>query len=359
MRHTNTLIIGQGLCGTWLSWWLTQQKHDFLLIDEGKTTSSSRIASGVINPVTGRILAKTWMIETLLPFALEAYTKLGNSLGIECIQSTRILHSFPSLQMKEAFDARLPEFGEYLQVPDDMDHWKTLMESPYGIGSIQPALLINLNLLLGRWKEELLHQNRLILERFEPTELIHSENSIQYRDIRADRIIYCDGIQGMQLPYFNRLPFAPNKGQALLLEIPGLPSGHIYKKGISIVPYPTINGEQNPAFFWAGSTYENDFITEEPTQEFRERTEQLVRNWIKLPFKTLHHWAGVRPANMERRPFAGMHPHYPSIGILNGTGTKGCSLAPYFGQQLAKSIVDGSPILPEAHINRFSRLLRP
>ncbi len=359
MRHIDTLIIGQGLCGTWLSRWLEQYNHDYLIIDEGKTNSSSRIASGVINPVTGRILAKTWMADTLLPFAMDAYSELGKELGIDCIQSTRILHSFPSQQMKEAFDARLPEFGEYLKTPADKDYWNRFMESPYGLGSIQPALLINLNLLLSGWKAYLIGQKRLLTERFEPAALMYSEKGIEYRDIKANRIIYCDGIEGMDLPYFNRLPFAPNKGQALLLEIPGMPAGAIYKKGISLVPYPSIEGEYNAAYFWAGSTYENDFTTVAPTPEFRERTEQLVRNWIKLPFTTLHHWAGIRPANLERRPFVGMHPHFPVIGILNGTGTKGCSLAPYFGKQLAQAIAEGGQILPEAHINRFSRLLSP
>jgi glycine/D-amino acid oxidase-like deaminating enzyme len=45
------------------------------------------------------------------------------------------------------------------------------------------------------------------------------------------------------------------------------------------------------------------------------------------------------------------------MAILNGMGSKGTSLAPYFGKQLAEHLVANSPILPEADVNRFRNLL--
>jgi hypothetical protein len=45
------------------------------------------------------------------------------------------------------------------------------------------------------------------------------------------------------------------------------------------------------------------------------------------------------------------------VGILNGMGTKGCSLAPYFAYQLVQNITQGSPIRPDADIRRFSGIL--
>ena len=60
---------------------------------------------------------------------------------------------------------------------------------------------------------------------------------------------------------------------------------------------------------------------------------------------------------LERRPFVGFHPLYPVVGILNGMGTKGCSLAPFFARQLVRHIMDGSAILAEADVRRFSKIL--
>ena len=93
MVQTDTLIIGQGLCGTWLSYWLQKAGRDFMLIDEDRPMSSSRIASGVINPVTGRALAETWMAQFLLDFCTDVYTDIGNELNISCIKTVDVLHS--------------------------------------------------------------------------------------------------------------------------------------------------------------------------------------------------------------------------------------------------------------------------
>jgi hypothetical protein len=53
----------------------------------------------------------------------------------------------------------------------------------------------------------------------------------------------------------------------------------------------------------------------------------------------------------------GLHPLYKQIGICNGMGTKGCSLAPYFACQLIEHIEKGIDINPEANIERFAHLL--
>src|SRR5436189_5620437 len=104
---TDYLIIGQGISGSFLCHELEKAGLSFLVIDEYRPYSASRIASGIINPVTGRRIVKTWMIDELLPFAWEAYKTLGNFLAVECISKTSSLDFFPSPQMRLAFLARL------------------------------------------------------------------------------------------------------------------------------------------------------------------------------------------------------------------------------------------------------------
>ena len=187
-------------------------------------------------------------------------------------------------------------------------------------------------------------------ERFELNLLNITNERIEYKDITADDIIFCDGIESYDNKYFRSLPFAPNKGEALIVRIPGLRSDKIFKKSLLLAPL----GED---FFWAGSNYLWDFDNDLPSQAFRERTEQQLKEWIKIPFTIEDHVAGIRPATIERRPFVGMHPTTPRVGILNGMGTKGCSLGPYFAKQLCDHLVSGTPILKEADIARFRNLL--
>jgi glycine/D-amino acid oxidase-like deaminating enzyme len=109
--------------------------------------------------------------------------------------------------------------------------------------------------------------------------------------------------------------------------------------------------------FWVGSSYEWSFADAGPTAAFRERTEAVLREWLRVPFRVVEHIAAVRPATLERRPFVGFHPLYPAVGILNGMGTKGCSLAPYFARQLVQLMVSGVAIQADADILRFRKVL--
>ncbi len=357
MVQTDTLIIGQGLCGTWLSYWLHKAGQEFIIIDEDHPMSSSRIASGVVNPVTGRALAETWMAQFLLEFCLDTYSQIGQDLGIQCIKAVDIVHSFPTAQMRDAFQKRLPELGAYLKEPANTSEWTTYFDMPFGLGIIHPALLIDLNQLLKKWQERMLTKGVLFNENFDIGQLQLGTGTVKYKDIKAKRIIFCDGVNSMNYPYFRRLPFAPNKGEALLLKIEGLPPDQIYKKGLSLVPFPNAGQRSDTQYFWAGSTYDNEYTDALPSEAFRKRTIQQVSNWLKLPFTVEDHWAAIRPANIERRPFVGMHPYQAQVGILNGMGTKGCSLAPYMAKQLADHLESGSAIHPEAGLGRFSGIL--
>ncbi|MBK9460917.1 MAG: FAD-binding oxidoreductase [Sphingobacteriales bacterium] len=70
------LIVGQGLTGTWLSHYLLQAQQSVLVVDEYQAMAASRVASGVINPITGKYMTQTWLADQLLPFAFEQYQHL-------------------------------------------------------------------------------------------------------------------------------------------------------------------------------------------------------------------------------------------------------------------------------------------
>jgi len=82
---TEVLIIGQGISGTWLSYYLEKNKVDHFVIDQADSQSASRQAGGLINPVTGRNKVKTWLADQLLPFCQTAYQQIG-----ECLQTSVI-----------------------------------------------------------------------------------------------------------------------------------------------------------------------------------------------------------------------------------------------------------------------------
>ncbi|HEX6915675.1 MAG TPA: FAD-binding oxidoreductase [Chitinophagaceae bacterium] len=343
------LIVGQGISGTFLSWNLLNEGKTVRVIDQLQPATASRVASGVINPLTGRRVVRTWMIDDLLPYARDAYGKLGEQFGLEFLHECSVLNFHSTLQMKDAFEQRVNE-GEAFIRRGNEDEWKPYLNFIYGIGEVKPAYLVDIRLLLDAWRKHLQSLGLLSEEHFDHRELEITEGQVRYRDITAEKIIFCDGVSSFDHPLFQRLPFARNKGEALIVRIPGLPQGHILKQGISIVPW-------KEDLFWVGSSYQWAFENDLPTEGFRVKTQQALSFWLKLPFTIEDHLAAQRPATVERRPFVGLHPLEPAVGILNGLGTKGCSLAPWFAKELARHLVYNEPITPEADVKRFTRVL--
>jgi glycine/D-amino acid oxidase-like deaminating enzyme len=343
------LIVGQGLSGSFLSKYLLEAGSTLLVIDELHPNTASRVASGIINPITGRRLVKTWEIDQFMPFAREAYSNWEPEIGKKLIRATSILDFPVTPQMHLAFQERANE-EPMLGYPDAPEHWRPLFNYPFPPGEIKPAYLIDIHSLLDNWRILLQNQQLIREEKFDYAELKISATGIEYRDISAQKIIFCDGALGGRIPLFSGLPFVANKGEVIWVKIPALPPDHIYKMGLSIVPW-------EDDVFWVGSTYEWDFEHEQPTDAFRERVTSLLQQWLKVPFTLLEHKASLRPANLERRPFVGIHPVYPAVGILNGMGTKGCSLAPWFARELANHLLLGHPIHPQADVHRFAKIL--
>jgi glycine/D-amino acid oxidase-like deaminating enzyme len=252
--------------------------------------------------------------------------------------------------MELAFRERLPEESEYLLVPENLDQWRTYFDFPFGIGEINPCLLIDLNAMLIGWRKELEFAGALSEEQFQLEELTVESHRVSYGQWEAEKIIFCDGTEGFENPYFQLLPYAGNKGEVIIASIPDLPRNNIYKQGINLVPW-------KEDLWWIGSNYEWDYQDLDPSQAFREKVEQQLKHWLKLPYAIVDHQAAVRPANMERRPFVGLHPVHSSIGVFNGMGTKGCSLSPYFGHQFIQHLLLDTPLNPLADVQRFKKIL--
>lgn len=344
------IIVGQGLVGSWLSYYLYQQKIAFKVIHDPTLPVATKAASGVINPVTGRRIVQTWLIEDILPFAVRAYQQMENELGIPLIQEAPVILLHPSAQMKESFEYRLSHENVFL-AENNLENWNTYFATPFGTGKINSCYWMDLNGMLTGWNTILKKEQFMIESHFDMKDLKHSNHGVEWKNLTADYIIFCDGISSMKNPYFKALPFAPNKGEALIVSIPGLPKQHIYKNTISVVPW-------KKDLFWVGSNYEWHYDNVNPSPAFREKMIAALDSFLQIPYEVVDHITGIRPANTERRPFVGMHPSYPSLGICNGMGTKGCSLAPYFTHQLVAHLEKGLALHPEADIQRFVSLLQ-
>lgn len=351
MKKVDVLIVGQGICGSILSYQLIKKGKTVIVIDENKTNTSSKVASGVINPVTGRRAVTTWLASEILPYCNSFYNQLQSEFCLPIISQKNILSFHINQQRKDTYEKRLEEEYNYLTEFTESNELRTFFNFQHGVTEINPIYLIEVQNIISAVKEFLIQQHSYLQEKFIEENLIITNHEIKYQNIFANKIIYCNGIQSMNSFFWRKLPFVRNKGQAIIVEIDNLPPNKIYKFGTTTL-VPWYNN-----YWWVGSTYELHFFTEEPTIDFLKNTENNLTVFLKSKFKIINHIAAVRPATVERRPFVGFHPMHKNIGILNGMGTKGCSLAPYFSNQFVNHFLNNNLLHPEADVHRFTKIL--
>ena len=90
------------------------------------------------------------------------------------------------------------------------------------------------------------------------------------------------------------------------------------------------------------------------TSDAREKLLAKLKTYVSAPIEVMEQKAGIRPTMHDRKPVVGLLTDYPQIGILNGLGSKGALLGPYFARQLAEYLAESSAIIhPEVNVDRF------
>ena len=186
-----------------------------------------------------------------------------------------------------------------------------------------------------------------------PDQLQLRGGRVHWREFRASRLIFCEGWEARDNPWFSGLPWQPVKGEIidLSLRAPALET-RILNAGCWLLPR---GGDR----FRLGASYDRGHPDTQPTPAAREWLLQALGRLLDpLPeFSVEHQLAGVRPATGDRQPFLGLHPRQPQIGICNGFGSKGGLMIPFYAERLGAHLLSGAPLPPEADIHRHAALL--
>jgi len=344
----DALIVGQGLAGSLLAWSLLQQGLKVYCIADNQH-AASRVAAGLINPVTGQRFVLAESTPNMLTWAEDYYQQLEQQLHISCYHPTPMLRLFNNEKEQINCQKRFnnPQYHAFLHQQTPPQH----LHAPFsGIGQQRTAWL-NTNVLLDALNEHLQQHQLYQQASFCYDDLQNHPNHITYQGIESKKIIFCEGYRMARNPYFSWLPMQPAHGEIISCQTSAKLAPYIINQSKWLLPTSTHQCK-------IGATYEPDIL--QPTMQ--EKSQQLLLQFANtlhqhaIAFQVTKHQAGIRPATKDKQPFIGFHPHHPNMGIFNGFGSRGSLLIPWYAQAFSHTLQHQAMIPVEADISRYAAL---
>ncbi|MGZ8137606.1 MAG: NAD(P)/FAD-dependent oxidoreductase [Methylococcaceae bacterium] len=337
--QTDFLIIGQGLAGSLVAWELISRGYQVVIVDNGKE-NASQVAAGLINPITGMRLVKTADIDQLLPAAKKCYAQLADFFRQSFFIEKPMLRFFRSHQELQNGLKRLhdPAYQNYLNSVCLTEKNTLANAAPYGYLEQKQTGYLLTRPLLKCLKDFFVNKGSYRVADFN-YQAIQLKPVLSWRDIFPKQIIFCEGYQAVNNPWFSWLPFQPVKGEILTLEHQMDLPDNMINVGNWMIP---INHHQ----IRVGATFDRENLNIEPTASGRDELLNTLKQISdKLPGATvISHQANIRPCTLDKQPFIGRHPQHKQLNIFNGFGAKGSVQIPWHSQRFADALLNGAPV---------------
>ncbi len=317
------LIVGQGLAGTVLGHACEQAGVGFDIIDAGHAGAASRVGAGIINPITGQRIVKSWKIDALRPLAMETYRELEAVLGVSLIREMRVRRLFRDDAERRVFAEKSTrgELVPYAGASDAEGFW------------IEGALRVDTAALIAAARARWLEAGWLREARIGIDEAL----------TRYETVIACTGAESGGGRAWAGVSCARATGEILRVAVDGLAPDVILNGGHWVLP--TAPGEAR-----VGATYDRGESNAGAARVELERSAAALLGG--RAFAVTAQESGVRVTAPDRRPLAGRDPREPRLGLINGLGSKGALLAPWLARQWVRHLTAGADFDPAVEAGR-------
>ncbi len=347
-RNVENIIVGGGLAGIWMAYHFLKASKSFVLIDSNGHSKSSSVAAGIFNPIVPSRQKISYKADEIYPYLGKKYHEMETFLHEKILHKLTISYIIDSL--KELNDwAAVAEnhiFKDFVIMRNE--RLADSIISDFGVLEIQDTGWVDIPLFLNSFKKKISEINAFVNEDFNYQLLEYDEMGFSYKDLRSTNIIFCQGTAALKNPFTPEIELNPAKGEVLLIKSDELVEGTIPQNGVFLVPL------ENKTFK-VGSNFTWDNLDYSPTDSARNEILNKLTKWFKAPFDVLDQVAGVRPSTADRRPILGNLDFHPNAYVLNGLGSKGVALAPYYSNILYKAIYDGMEIDREVNVKRLKK----
>ena len=342
------IIVGQGIAGSVLALELLNKGLTIKVIDNNHHKSSSKIAAGLVHPMSFKRTILSWNAELLSEYSIGYYKKKEKELDASFFEPLNFLRIFSSIEEQNNWFGKqsVPPFDKVL-LNFDKDLSNYSLKNHFGVGKVNWSYRLHLTEFLTAVKERLTKESLLIEEKVDHSLIKQKEAYIEYGELTAKGIIFCEGHQYINNPFLNYIPENSTKGEVLKIKVKGLPN-YALSKNCFVLPLKNDEYILGATYDWKDKSYE---ITNEAKEELLEKFANINEGKAEV----LEHWTGIRPTTMDRKPILGTHPTHKNIHIFNGLGSKGVQFAPYYANRMIKYLLESTEIKKEISLERFTK----
>lgn len=346
------IVVGQGMAGSVLAYELMGCGVSLRVIDNGYKSSASRVAAGIMSPLTGPRLANVEGFGQFLEEAKGVYRALESVFGVKFFSECEILRLFKNdYEVKQYEKRRLEEgYVKYLGESFEGGFFGGVLRDERGSFVIRGGGHLDTKAFLACFRDFFKEKGSLVEEDFDYGGVVLEDGFVCYNNIRAKKIIFCEGYKVIENPWFKCLRWRPAKGEILTI-----------RAGEVLLSDKIVNCEkwlmpELGGCYRVGATYEWDCLDGEPTESGKEEIlGDLCENILMdrhHKIEVIKHEGGVRPCTRDFKPYIGLHPMYSSLGLFNGFGSKAVLLVPYYARQFVGFLEKGMELDKDVLVSR-------
>ena len=325
VREFDFLIVGHGLAGATLSWHLGWLGQRVFVVDRPHAETASRVAAGLISPITGRRNTVSHRFDDFWSAAKPFYERVELETG-----SQFLLSDCEAFRVDDGVELSADAeryVGELVSLPEP---FRASARQVRNAGRLNVGRYLD----ASQWSLENAGCFAVYDFALEDLEEFAGGFRIAKLGIQTQAIIFCQGIFARDNDRFGALPFEPTKGEVLEVDSHEKLSATVLGEAW-VIP----NAERS----LVGTTYQRDYVDKLPTTQGRDEILARLSEVADWNPKVQFHRAAIRPTMRGRLPQIGVL-RQPRLGFFNGLGSKGALRAPLVAEQFAMHLVNGEQL---------------
>lgn len=330
------IIVGGGIVGNIFAWQLYFNNIEFEIYDNETEFTSSKVAAGIYNPIVFKRFTQSWMAKELIDYLDVFYAKIENEINNKIHFKIDIYKILSNSDEQEFWLKKSAENINFMDKKIYNLNLDSVIEN-LGFGKVLNSGYLDVNKFLELSKLFFISKNKYFNKNIN-NELFKNELK------NNNKLVLCEGCK-FNKEYFPELKFNFAKGEILDVKIKDLNIDYIISKNLFIFP-------KGNNIFKVGSTFEWNFENDNPTEKQKNNLIDNLKKIVKCDFEIINHFAGIRPATYDRRPFLGQSSINEDVYILNGMGAKGVMIAPLMSSFLFDNIFNKKVLPLEVDVTR-------